>query len=92
MLRRDRATATARDPVALRLALLPEADARERAVLSLAADKAGWSQPVTTGHFRGVAMHQSFSGYVTTVAEVSKTADGGIQVGRCVVASDCTAP
>ena len=82
------ATATAQDPVALRLALLP-ADARERAVLSLAAEKAGWSQPAVAGRFRGVAVHQSFGSYVATVAEVSKTADGGIKVERCVVASDC---
>lgn len=82
------ATATGQDPVALRLALLP-ADARERAVLSLAAEKAGWSQPVAAGRFRGVAVHQSFGSYVATVAEISKTADGGIRVERCVVASDC---
>lgn len=82
------ATATGKDPVALRLALLP-ADARERAVLSLAAEKAGWSQPVAAGRYRGVAVHQSFGSFVATVAEVSKSADGGIKVERCVVASDC---
>lgn len=82
------ATATGQDPVALRLALLP-AEARERAVLSLAAEKAGWSQPVAAGRFRGVAVHQSFGSYVATIAEISKTADGGIRVERCVVASDC---
>ncbi len=82
------ATATGKDPVALRLALLP-ADARERAVLSLAAEKAGWSQPIAAGRYRGVAVHQSFGSFVATVAEVSKTADGGIKVERCVVASDC---
>ncbi len=82
------ATATGKDRVALRLALLP-ADARERAVLSLAAEKAGWSQPVAAGRYRGVAVHQSFGSFVATLAEVSKTADGGIQVERCVVASDC---
>lgn len=82
------ATATSQDPVALRLALLP-ADARERAVLSLAAEKAGWSQPPAAGRFRGIAVHESFGSYVATVAEVSKTADGGIKVERCVVASDC---
>jgi isoquinoline 1-oxidoreductase beta subunit len=82
------ATATGKDPVALRLALLP-ADARERAVLSLAAEKAGWSQPVAAGRYRGVAVHQSFGSFVATVAEISKAADGGIKVERCVVASDC---
>ena len=82
------ATATGKDPVALRLSLLPD-NARERAVLSLAAEKAGWSQPVAAGRFRGVAVHQSFGSYVATVAEISNTADGGIKVERCVVASDC---
>jgi isoquinoline 1-oxidoreductase subunit beta len=82
------ATATKQDPVALRLSLLPDG-ARERAVLSLAAEKAGWSQPAAAGRFRGVAVHQSFGSYVATIAEVSKTADGGIKVERCVVASDC---
>jgi isoquinoline 1-oxidoreductase subunit beta len=82
------ATATKQDPVALRLALLPQ-DARERAVLSLAAEKAGWSQPPAAGRFRGIAVHESFGSFVATVAEVSKTADGGIKVERCVVASDC---
>jgi isoquinoline 1-oxidoreductase beta subunit len=82
------AAATQQDPVALRLSLLPQ-DARERAVLSLAAEKAGWSQPAAAGRFRGIAVHKSFGSYVATVAEVSKTADGGIKVERCVVASDC---
>jgi isoquinoline 1-oxidoreductase subunit beta len=82
------ATATKQDPVALRMSLLA-ADARERAVLALAAEKAGWSQPLAAGRFRGVAVHQSFGSYVATVAEISKTADGGIKVERCVVASDC---
>lgn len=82
------ATATRQDPVALRMSLLP-ADARERAVLALAAEKAGWSQPLAAGRFRGVAVHESFGSYVATVAEIAKTADGGIQVERCVVASDC---
>jgi isoquinoline 1-oxidoreductase subunit beta len=82
------ATATKKDPVALRMELLP-ADARHRAVLQLAADKAGWDKPVAKGRYRGVAVHHSFGSYVATVAEVSKTADGGIKVERCVVASDC---
>ncbi len=82
------ATATQQDPVALRMSLLP-ADARERAVLALATEKAGWSQPLADGRYRGVAVHESFGSYVATVAEISKTADGGIKVERCVVASDC---
>jgi isoquinoline 1-oxidoreductase subunit beta len=82
------ASATKQDPVALRMSLL-SADARHRAVLALAAEKAGWSQPPAAGRFRGVAVHQSFGSYVATVAEISKAADGAIRVERCVVASDC---
>jgi isoquinoline 1-oxidoreductase subunit beta len=82
------AEATGEDPVALRLKLLPK-DARERAVLELAAEKAGWSTRPPAALFRGVAVHQSFGSYVATVAEVSKTADGAIKVDRLVIASDC---
>jgi isoquinoline 1-oxidoreductase beta subunit len=82
------ASASKQDPVALRMSLLP-ADARERAVLALAAEKAGWSQPLADGRYRGVAVHESFGSYVATVAEISRTGDGGIKVERCVVASDC---
>ena len=82
------ASATKQDPVALRMSLLAD-DARERAVLALATEKAGWSPPLAAGRFRGVAVHESFGSYVATVAEISKTADGGIKVERCVVASDC---
>lgn len=82
------ASATGQDPVALRLKLLP-AGARQRAVLEKAAAEAGWSNPVAAGRYRGVAVHQSFGSFVATVAEVSKQADGGIKVERCVVASDC---
>ncbi|MBK8286423.1 MAG: xanthine dehydrogenase family protein molybdopterin-binding subunit [Ahniella sp.] len=76
------------DPIALRLKLLPE-NARQRAVLNLAAEKAGWNTPAAEGRFRGIAVHQSFGSFVATVAEVSKAADGAIKVERCVVASDC---
>ncbi|MCB1553055.1 MAG: xanthine dehydrogenase family protein molybdopterin-binding subunit [Xanthomonadales bacterium] len=79
---------TGQDPVALRLSLLP-ADARERGVLQLAADKAGWSEPAKPGVHRGIAVHSSFGSFVATAAEVSKRADGAIKVERCVVATDC---
>ena len=82
------AAATGQDPVALRLALLP-ADARQRGVLQLAADKAGWNEPAQPGIHRGIAVHASFGSFVATAAEVSKNAKGEIKVERCVVASDC---
>jgi len=82
------AEASGTDAVALRLQLLPK-DARERGVLLLAADKAGWSIAPAKGRFRGIAVHASFGSFVATVAEVSKAADGTLKVERCVVASDC---
>ena len=82
------AEATGQDPIALRLSLLPD-DARQRGVLQLAADKAGWSEAPKPGVHRGIAVHSSFGSFVATVAEVSKSADGKIKVERCVVASDC---
>jgi isoquinoline 1-oxidoreductase subunit beta len=82
------ASSTGIDPVALRLQLLAK-DARERAVLQLAADKAGWKQARQPGRFMGIAVHSSFGSFVATVAEISKRADGTIKVERCIVASDC---
>jgi isoquinoline 1-oxidoreductase subunit beta len=76
------------DPVAYRLSLLPK-DARERAVLTLAAEQAGWSKPLAAGRFRGIAVHASFGSYVATVAEISLQADNSFKVERCVVAADC---
>jgi isoquinoline 1-oxidoreductase subunit beta len=82
------ASATKTDPVSLRLKLLPK-DSRYRKVLELAAEKAGWKNPLPANRYRGIAVHQSFGSFVATVAEVSKAADGAIKVERCVVASDC---
>ena len=82
------AEATGQDPIALRLALLP-ADSRQRGVLQLAAEKAGWSDKAKPGIHRGIAVHSSFGSFVATVAEVSKNDQGEIKVERCVVASDC---
>lgn len=73
------------DPVTLRLNLLP-AEARERAVLQLAVDKAGKPK---TGRYQGVAVHSSFGSFVATVVELSKSSTGEIKVERCVLASDC---
>ena len=60
-----------------------------RAVLELAAEKAGWGQPAPAGRFRGVAVHKSFGTYVAQVAEVSLKDDGGVKVERVVCAVDC---
>jgi isoquinoline 1-oxidoreductase beta subunit len=89
------------DPLKFRLDLLaeprqvkfPAADGpvldtrRFKAVLELAAAKAGWGRPLPPGRARGIAAHFSFDSYAAEVAEVSveKT---GIRVHRVVAAVD----
>ncbi len=81
------AEAAGADPVAFRLALLKD-HPRHRAVLELAAEKAGWGQALPEGHHQGVAVHESFSSFVAQVAEVSML-DGRPKVHRVVCAVDC---
>jgi isoquinoline 1-oxidoreductase subunit beta len=64
------------DPVAFRLGLLGNMP-RHAAVLKLAADKAGWGQPLPPGRARGVALHESFGSIVAQVLEVSLAGDAG---------------
>ncbi|HWP20114.1 MAG TPA: molybdopterin cofactor-binding domain-containing protein [Burkholderiaceae bacterium] len=75
------------DPVAFRLALL-EDKPRHRAVLRLAADRAGWGQPLPAGRARGVALHESFGSIVAQVVELSSV-EGRPRVHRVVCAIDC---
>jgi isoquinoline 1-oxidoreductase beta subunit len=81
------AVAAKQDPVAFRRALLKN-HPRHRAVLDLAAQKAGWGKPLPKGRWRGVAVHESFNSYVAEVAEIS-IADGKPKVERVVCAVDC---
>jgi len=83
------AQAAGADPVAFRLAHLGT-HPRHAAVLQLAADKAGWGQPLPggKGRGRGVAVQESFGTVVAQVAEVTVTGDK-ISVDRVVCAVDC---
>jgi len=82
------AAAAGHDPVDYRKALLA-AKPRHLAVLTLAAEKAGWGSPLPEGRARGVAVLESFSSYVAEVAEVSLNADRTVRVHRVVAAVDC---
>lgn len=75
------------DPLASRCELLPK-DSRQRAVLELAAEKAGWGHPVPRGHGRGIAAYHSFGSWVAQVAEASVD-NGAIRLHRVVCAVDC---
>lgn len=86
----EMAAAAKKDPVAFRLAMLQGKDQRRyKAVLELAAQKAGWGRPLPPGLARGVAVAQSFGSYVAEVAEVSVAWDGTPKVHRVVAAVDC---
>ena len=82
------AAAAKKDPFEFRRAMLDK-QPRYKGVLELAAQKAGWGQPLPAGVFRGIAVAQSFGSYVAEVAEVSVAADGTPKVHRVVAAVDC---
>lgn len=89
----EAARAAGKDPYAFRRALLAS-QPRHRAVLDLAAQQAGWSQPLAAGpqgarRGRGIALQLAFGTYVAQVAEVTVQQDGSFTVDRIVCAVDC---
>nr|WP_316641154.1 xanthine dehydrogenase family protein molybdopterin-binding subunit [uncultured Roseateles sp.] len=84
----EMAAAAKADPFEFRRSLL-STQPRYKAVLELAAQKAGWGKKLAKGHFHGIAVAQSFGTYVAEVAEVSVAADGTPRVHRVVAAVDC---
>jgi isoquinoline 1-oxidoreductase beta subunit len=85
----DELAATAKqDPVTYRLALLDKTP-RARAVLALAADKAGWGAKLPPRVGRGVSVQNAFATYMAQIAEVEVAKDGTVRVRRVVCAVDC---
>ena len=82
------AAAANQDPVAYRLALLDKSP-RAKAVLELAAEKAGWGQKLPDRVGRGVSLQHVFATYLAQVAEVEVSRDGAVRVRRVVCAVDC---
>ena len=82
------AHAACKDPYEFRHNLLAN-QPRHRAVLELAAQKAGWGTALPEGHSRGIALHKSFSSFVAQVAEVSLSSSEEAHVHRVVCAIDC---
>jgi isoquinoline 1-oxidoreductase subunit beta len=82
------AAAAKQDAVAYRRALLDKAP-RAKAVLELAAQKAGWGQPLPQRVGRGVSLQFAFATYMAQVAEVEVAKDGAVRVRRVVCAVDC---
>ena len=81
------AAAARQDPLQYRRALLREP--RLRAVLDLAADRAGWGTALPAGSGRGVSLQFAFGSYLAQIAEVSMGRDGQPRVERVVCAMDC---
>ena len=77
-----------KDPVEYRRALLAKAP-RARAVLDLAAEKAGWGGSMPAGSGRGVSVIFGFGSYVAQVADVTVSKSGEVRVQRVVCAVDC---
>ena len=82
------AAAARQDAVAYRLALLDKAP-RAKAVLELAAEKAGWADPLPERAGRGVSLQFVFGTYMAHIAEVEVAKDGAVRVRRVVCAVDC---
>jgi CO/xanthine dehydrogenase Mo-binding subunit len=93
------AVAVGKDPLEYRLHMLAKDQdiqfftntwhtARMRGVLQLAAEKAGWKNPLPAGRFRGIACFGCFSSYMAEVVEISMENETP-RVHRVVAAVDC---
>jgi isoquinoline 1-oxidoreductase beta subunit len=82
------AAAAKLDAVAYRRALLDKSP-RAKAVLDLAAEKAGWGQALPKGSGRGVSLQYVFGSYLAQVAEVEVAKEGAVRIRRVVCAVDC---
>jgi len=93
------AVAAGKNPLDYRLHLLTKDEdikyfdatwktARMRAVLQMAADKAGWGKPLPAGHYHGIACFGCFSTYCAQVVELSMEGDQP-RLHRVVGAVDC---
>ncbi|MEM9199073.1 MAG: molybdopterin cofactor-binding domain-containing protein, partial [Pseudomonadota bacterium] len=80
------AVAAGKDPFAFRAALLAD-HPRHLAVLTRAAEEAGWSTPLAPNRGRGIALKESFGSVVAQVVEVT-VRDGDIAIDRVVAVID----
>ena len=82
------ARAAGADPLAFRRALL-SGNARARAALDLAAEKADWGDPLPARSGRGISLQSAFKSFVATIAAVRVADDGHVAVERMTTVIDC---
>ncbi|MDB9823396.1 molybdopterin-dependent oxidoreductase, partial [Deltaproteobacteria bacterium] len=82
------AIAANKDPYLYRRHLLRNCP-RGKAVLDLAASKAGWGKAIENGHFTGIAYYECSGSYLAQIAEVSVESNGIVKVHRVVCTIDC---
>lgn len=82
------AAAAKKDPLDYRRTLLAKAP-RALAVLELAAEKAGWGEPLPERSGRGIAVQTVFGTFMAQVAEVEISKTGEVKVKRITCAVDC---
>jgi isoquinoline 1-oxidoreductase beta subunit len=76
------------DPYEYRRALLGKSP-RHKAVLELAATKAGWGSALPARQGRGIAVCFSYGSYAAHVVEVSVADEGAVRITKVVSAIDC---
>jgi len=62
---------------------------RYRRVLEFIAERTGWGKPLSDGHYRGIAVHNSFYSYTASVVEIAVDGEGGFKVVSVDTAVDC---
>ena len=82
------AHAAGRDPLEFRRGMM-RSHPRHLAVLTAAAEKAGWHRNDTERPHRGLAQSMAYGSYAAAVAEVTVSATGRVRVNRIVMALDC---
>jgi isoquinoline 1-oxidoreductase beta subunit len=87
------ADAADKDPYEYRRTLLAN-QPRAKAVLELAAQQAGWHQPLEAGRAgarvgRGISVQFAFASYLSHVAEVEVDESGEVRIRRVICAVDC---
>lgn len=84
------AHAANQDPLAYRLALLPDNEKanRDKGILQAVAKAADWGKPLPSGVHRGIASVDGYGSWTACVCEVSVNARGEVKIHRIVIGID----